>query len=214
MDQPEKQTDESIYDRIRREARERDDAEQARQRRLREAGIETEQPFVLIHPTAAFDSKTWPVSNFARVAEHLAAAHGLDTIAIAAPHEREVVQALGEQSRARVLSFTDLSLPEVTALAARARLFVGNDSGIAHIAAAVRTPSVVIFGSSNIAHWSPWTSAPAEVVREGMPCAPCPGYTCAEFGEAQCIRRVPVERMIEASERVLKRACRKVASCL
>ena len=36
MDQPEKQTDESIYDRIRREARERDDAEQARQLRLRE----------------------------------------------------------------------------------------------------------------------------------------------------------------------------------
>ncbi len=36
MDQPEKQPDESIYDRIRREARERDDAEQARQRGLRE----------------------------------------------------------------------------------------------------------------------------------------------------------------------------------
>ncbi len=34
--QPEKQPDESIYDRIRRAARERDDAEQARQRRLRE----------------------------------------------------------------------------------------------------------------------------------------------------------------------------------
>ena len=36
MDQPEKQTDESIYDRIRREARERADAEQERQRRVRE----------------------------------------------------------------------------------------------------------------------------------------------------------------------------------
>ncbi len=36
MDQPEKQTDESIYDRIRREARERDDAEQERRRSLRE----------------------------------------------------------------------------------------------------------------------------------------------------------------------------------
>jgi len=34
--QPEEQPDESIYDRIRREARERDDAEQARQRRVRE----------------------------------------------------------------------------------------------------------------------------------------------------------------------------------
>jgi len=94
-------------------------------------------------------------------------------------------------------------LPEVTALAARSRLFVGNDSGIAHIAAAVRTPSVVIFGSSNVAHWRPWTNAPAEVVREEMPCAPCPGYTCSEFDVPQCIRRVSVERVNEAIERVL-----------
>ena len=63
-----------------------------------------------------------------------------------------------------VEAFTDLSLPEVTALLARARLFIGNDSGIAHIAAAVETPSVVIFGSSNTAHWRPWANAPAEVV--------------------------------------------------
>ncbi len=113
------------------------------------------------------------------------------------------MQALSEQSRARVLSFSDLSLPEVTALAESARLFVGNDSGIAHIAAAVKTPTVVIFGSSNVAHWSPWTNAPAEIVREEMPCAPCPGYTCAEFGVAECIRRVPVERVIGATERAL-----------
>ena len=202
MNQPEKQTDESIYDRIRREARERDDAEQARQRRLCEAGIETEQPFVLIHPAAAFDSKRWDARNFARVADHLAA-QGFAIVAVAAPGEREVVRAFSESAKARVVSFNDLTLPEVTALAARARLFVGNDSGIAHIAAAVGTPSVVVFGSSNVAHWRPWSSAPAEVVREEMPCAPCAGYTCGEFAEAQCIRRVAVERVSEAVERVL-----------
>jgi ADP-heptose:LPS heptosyltransferase len=97
-------------------------------------------------------------------------------------------------------------LPEVTALAARARLFVGNDSGIAHIASAVRTPSVVVFGSSNVAHWRPWTDAPAEVVRKEMPCAPCAGYTCGEFAEAQCIRRVTFERVNAAVGRVLARA--------
>ena len=101
-------------------------------------------------------------------------------------------------------AFTDLSLPEVTALGSAATLFVGNDSGIAHIAAAVTTPSVVIFGSSNVAHWRPWTTAPAEVVREEMPCAPCPGYTCAEFEQPECIRRVTVERVAAAIERVLE----------
>ena len=110
-----------------------------------------------------------------------------------------------QNARARINAFTDLSLPEVTAFAARAQLFVGNDSGIAHIAAAVNTPSVVIFGSSNVAHWRPWTSAPAEIVREEMPCAPCPGYTCAEFDAPECIRRISVEHVTAAIERVLGR---------
>ena len=105
---------------------------------------------------------------------------------------------------APLAAFTNLSLPELTALAARASIFVGNDSGVAHVAAAVRTPQVVVFGSSNVAHWRPWTSAPAEVVREEMPCAPCPGYTCAEFGAPECIRRVTVARVTAAIDRVLR----------
>ena len=169
--------------------------------RLRAAGL-GQAPFALMHPAAAFDTKTWAAANFARVAEHLAA-RGLQTIAVAAPHESKVADAVAAQSRARVATFTDLTLPEVNALAARARLFVGNDSGIAHIASAMSVPAVVVFGSSNVAHWRPWTDAPAEVVREEMECAPCPGYTCAEFDAPECIRRVPAARVNAAVDRVL-----------
>jgi heptosyltransferase-2/heptosyltransferase-3 len=94
-------------------------------------------------------------------------------------------------------------LPEVSALASRAQLFVGNDSGIAHIAAAVGTPSVVIFGSSNIAHWRPWHRAAAEVVFEELPCQPCHGYFCEKFPQPECILRVPVAKVIAAIERCL-----------
>jgi len=92
----------------------------------------------------------------------------------------------------------------VTALGSRARLFVGNDSGIAHIAAAVGLPSVVIFGSSNVAHWSPWATAPAEVVLEEMDCQPCHGYYCEKFAQPECILRVPAERVIAAVDRILR----------
>jgi heptosyltransferase-3 len=170
--------------------------------KLRAAGLDAAQPLALFHPAAAFDSKTWDAANFARVAEHLAA-RGINPVAVVAKNETEIARAFQSHARIQVVAFDDLSLTEVTALAARARLFVGNDSGIAHIAAAVSTPSVVVFGSSNVAHWRPWTDAPSEVVREEMTCAPCPGYTCAEFGVAQCIRRVPAARVVAAVERVL-----------
>jgi len=169
-------------------------------RLLNEAGL-SEQNIALIHPAAAFATKQWATQNFARVVEFLAD-RGFRSVAIAATNEQPLLDQLRSETSAKVVTLA-LSLPEVTALAARSQLFVGNDSGIAHIAAAVGTPSVVVFGSSNIAHWRPWNTAPAEVVFEEMPCQPCHGYFCAQFAQPECILRVPVVRVTAAIDRLL-----------
>lgn len=170
--------------------------------RLRPAGLE-DSAFAVIHPAAAFATKQWAAENFGRVAEVLAG-QGLPVIVITASKEAGLVNDLRQSSSALIHGLTDLTLPEITALLARARLFVGNDSGIAHIAAAVETPAVVIFGSSNRAHWSPWARNVAEVVFEEMECQPCHGYFCEKFEQPECIKRVPVERVMSAVERVLR----------
>jgi heptosyltransferase-2/heptosyltransferase-3 len=161
-------------------------------------------PMALFHPAAAFDTKEWAVENFARVAEYLAG-KGISVIAVAAKDEQRVLEDLRVRAKVPVKTFSDLTLPEITALASMAELFVGNDSGIAHIAAAVGRPSVVIFGSSNRDHWRPWTDAPNEIVFEEFNCQPCPGYECKEFGEPRCIQSVPVRSVEAAIERVLAR---------
>jgi heptosyltransferase-3 len=174
--------------------------------KLRAAGFENfdkGEPFAVVHPAAAFETKQWATEKFARVAEELSA-RGLTPVAIVTPKEKQLAESLVNQSSARVIALTDLSLPEVTALASRARLFVGNDSGIAHIATAAGAPCVVVFGSSNVAHWRPWTTRANDVVLEEMPCQPCHGYFCAEFERPECILRVPVERVVGAIDRVLR----------
>ena len=169
-------------------------------RRLASVGL-TDRKIALIHPAAAFATKQWATENFARVVEYVAE-RGFAPVAIAAHHEQAVLENLVAESSVHIETF-DLSLPEVTALAARSQLFIGNDSGIAHIAAAVGTRCVVVFGSSNIAHWRPWNSAPAEIVFEQMPCQPCHGYFCEKFAQPECILRVPVARVTAAIDRVL-----------
>ncbi|HKP47561.1 MAG TPA: lipopolysaccharide heptosyltransferase II [Pyrinomonadaceae bacterium] len=171
-------------------------------RQLNAANLE-KSSFVVIHPAAAFATKQWAVENFARVADELSA-QGLAVVAISAPNERPIVDDLISVSAAPIFPLTNLRLPEVTALLARARLFVGNDSGIAHMAAAVKTPAVVVFGSSNTAHWRPWATAPAEFVLEEIDCQPCHGYFCEKFEQPECIKRVPVNRVFAAVERVLR----------
>lgn len=174
--------------------------------KLRNAGL-GDTRFVVVHPAAAFATKQWSAKNFGQVARELFD-QGFPVVVITTPSQTETVAELQRHASAPVVSFNDLSLPEITALLAQARLFIGNDSGIAHMAAAVETAAVVVFGSSNTAHWRPWVSdAPgsaAEIVFEEMDCQPCHGYFCEKFAQPECILRVPVNRVMAAIERVLR----------
>jgi ADP-heptose:LPS heptosyltransferase len=58
-----------------------------------EAGLAPGRPFALIHPAAAFDTKTWAAANFARVVEHLGA-RGLASLAVAGPGQERVVDVV------------------------------------------------------------------------------------------------------------------------
>src|SRR6185503_1864246 len=97
--------------------------------RLGSAGVNA--PLAVIHPVAAFATKQWSAENFGQVATGVGE-KGLPIVAIATPKETHVIEELKRNTAVPVVSFTDLSLPEITALLARARLFIGNDSGIAH----------------------------------------------------------------------------------
>lgn len=158
----------------------------------------------LIHPVAAFATKQWATKNFARIAEFLSE-KGFQIIAVATKKESRVLENLERSSKIPILTFDDLTLPEITALASDTDIFVGNDSGIAHMATAVNAPSVVIFGSSNRNHWRPWTATRHEVVYHELPCQPCAGYVCEEFDEPKCILSISASKVKEAIERVLEK---------
>jgi lipopolysaccharide heptosyltransferase II len=174
--------------------------------RLAIAGWTPKSPIVLVHPTAAFESKRWSLQGFARVIEELLARRGLVAVTVAAAHEREVLDELQRECRVQLLGLSGLSLAEVVALTAHARLCVANDSGVAHIAAAVGVPTVVIFGSSSVAHWRPWSEVPSAYVRHEVECSPCPGYTCPASPPLTCIKRVSVDAVLGAIDRVLAEA--------
>lgn len=160
-------------------------------------------PFALMHPASVFETKQWSAENFAIVADHLASI-GIGTVAVAASDESKVLQEVRRSAASPITIFDDLTLAELTALASKASIFIGNDSGVAHIAAAVGTPTVVVFGSSNRDHWYPWTDAPSEMVFNELPCQPCPGYECRVFGKPKCILSIGPGQVIAAVTRVLE----------
>lgn len=98
-----------------------------------------------------------------------------------------------------------LSLKELAALTARARLFIGVDSAPMHIAAAVGTPALALFGPSGEALWGPWgtpsTGHHKVVASDGYTCRPCGLDGCGGGKVSDCLVTLDVLRVwAEASE--------------
>jgi len=169
------------------------------QNRLAQEGV---SDYCLIQPTATLATKQWKPEYFAQLGDQLYRKHGIPVIYAAAPWEHPVLEKIRQETSAQHTFWSDLSLMDLFALIEGCRLFIGNDSGPTHAAAALKRPIVVIWGSSNFQVWHPWGTL-HEAVRSDLPCIPCPGYTCAAFGEPKCILDISVDSVADACDRIL-----------
>jgi heptosyltransferase-2 len=158
--------------------------------------------FLLVQPTATLFTKQWPERNFALLADRLAESHGLPVVFSAGLHEEPVLRRVAQSAGRKHIYWSDLDLASLFALIEACRLFIGNDSGPTHAAAALARPVAVVWGSSDFDAWHPWGTR-FESIRSDLPCMPCPGYSCAAFGEPRCILEIPVDRVLTACERLL-----------
>ncbi|MGE0884132.1 MAG: glycosyltransferase family 9 protein [Blastocatellales bacterium] len=171
--------------------------------KLTEAGIDPAKPYAVMAPTNEFYTKRWMPERFAEVAETLIE-RGLQIVLTGAPtdDQRAQLRAVGKAAKHKLASLSSLSIGELVAVIADARLFVGNDSGPAHIAAAVKTPLVVMFGPASSVRWRPWR-APSELVQNYFACNPCSMYKCEAFDEPECIRSISVTQVMGAVEKMM-----------
>lgn len=161
--------------------------------------------FVLFHPTSRWSFKCWTAAGGAALIDALSA-RGLQVVLTAAPSvtEREQIDAILAACRAKPINLTGaLSLKELAALIARARLFVGVDSAPMHMAAAVGTPTVALFGPSGELEWGPWRVEHRIVRSDDHPCRPCGLAGCANSKVSDCLTSISSERVIAAADALL-----------
>lgn len=106
----------------------------------------------IVHCGAKAPARRWPPDRFAEVARRLQAG-GHDVLVTGAADEADLVLAVARE--AGVAAAYELTLADLFALVANARLVVCGDTGIAHVASNYRTPSVVLFGPVSPAVWGP-----------------------------------------------------------
>jgi ADP-heptose:LPS heptosyltransferase len=149
----------------------------------------------VVHCGAKSRARRWPPPRFAPVARKLAA-DGHHVIITGAPEERELAESIAAASG--VQAMTNLNLPQLVNLIARARLIICGDTGVAHIASNYRTPSVILFGPVSPTLWGPPADPRHQVLWHGD------GYGDPHAADPDpALLRVSVDEVLTASERAL-----------
>lgn len=174
------------------------DAERRAEKHLPDLGLEAGK-FILIHPSSRWQFKCWPEQKVAELAIRLVE-RGFPLLFTSAPDAQEtgMVQRVLARLPFPATSLAGrLTLKELAALMARARLFIGMDSAPMHIAAAVGTPVVALFGPSGANIWGPW-QVPARVITSDHSCRPCGLDGCGGSKRSECLEIIPTSRVLDA----------------
>jgi heptosyltransferase-3 len=165
-----------------------------------------ERAFVHMHPASRWRFKCWPAGSNAELVRRMSG-EGLRVVLTAAPEDDEVrfVSEIERLSRGAALNLAGkLSIKELGALTARARLFVGVDSMPMHLAAALGTPAVALFGPSGELQWGPWRVA-HRVVTSAHACRPCGQDGCGGGKVSECLATLAVDEVHAAVRDLLAR---------
>lgn len=154
------------------------------------------RPLVVLHPVAQWESKLWPVTHWAQLAQALHAA-GLDLVLSGSAADQPVTRAIAGQAGLGP-GLLDLagraSLRQMAALLGQARLLVSTDTGIMHLAAAMGAPVVALFGPTSPGRTGPYGPG-HRVLRLGLACGPCFKRQCPQ---PRCLLEMPATMVAQA----------------
>jgi lipopolysaccharide heptosyltransferase I len=162
-------------------------------------------PFALLNPGAAWPNKRWAPQRLAALADALRDRHGLMSVVLWGPGEREIGETVVAHARDSALLSPRTAIADVVALARRALVMVSGDTGPTHIAAAVGTPIVGIYGPTRPERNGPWQREDVTVSRADA-CQCHHLRRCAR--ERMCLMDIEVDEVLAAVERRLASARR------
>ena len=172
--------------------------------KLRELGVEAGK-FIQIHPASRWFFKCWPAAHMARLIEMLQES-GQTVVLTAAPSrdEQVLIEAIQARLKKPALSLAGgLTIKDMAALTASARLFIGVDSAPMHIAAAMQTPLVALFGPSGEKQWGPWGVRCRVLTSQQHACRPCGIDGCGGGKISDCLEAVTPEIVFAAVQELL-----------
>lgn len=167
--------------------------------------IKQPQPYVLLVPGSAWETKRWHWRHYRTVADRLGT-QGYRVILMGAATDKAINQRVAHGLPAIDLTGRT-SVAEAMTLVQHAAGIVCNDSMALHLASAFRTPCVVVFcATSPVFGFGPWQNPNAVVMElDRLSCKPCArhgGRRCPT-GTRACMDDLQPEAVLDALQSVM-----------
>jgi len=180
--------------------------------------------YAVLHPHPQWAYKQWTVEGWLEIGFYLQKL-GLKLVLSGgpAPEEVDYVANIQRQLPEDTVNLAGrVSLAQLAAIIAQAKLYIGPDTGITHLAAATGIPVIALYGPTNPVKWAPWPVGYNQDInpfdRTGSrqihnisliqgegDCVPCHLEGCDRHRQSRslCLDTLSVERVREAIRRAL-----------
>lgn len=170
---------------------------------LERAGLDLDEPWIVVHPGATAPSRRYPPDSFTAVVRELAE-DGLRLVITGDAEEQALAEVMAEQAGGRAVSIAgQTSLQVLAGVISGARLLLANNTGPVHVAAALDVPVVDLYALTNPQH-TPWM-VPSRVLSHEVPCRWCYKSVCP-MGHHLCLRGVRPAEVVTAVHELLSGA--------
>ena len=172
--------------------------------KARDAGLEVEGDFVVMHPGSGGSSRDWPVESFARLADLIMDRHHLPVVITGDRKDAAIIRRLKSLMRRKPIDFGGrLSLQELAALLKQASLFISNSTGPLHLAVALDTEVLAFYPpirECRPQRWGPYGRPDDVLMSQTEEC-----FRCRKSSNrwCECMQRITVDAAYDKVSRKL-----------
>ncbi len=162
-------------------------------------GVDSGEPFVVLHPGSGGSARNWRPEAFAALARRLTGEIGIDVVVSGSAAEAELVQRVVAAAGNRPISVAGrLNVIELAALLQRCQVVVANSTGPLHLAVAVGTEVVGLYAplpAIRPERWGPFGRPDSVIMSKTEDCTACKR---SRSPYCLCMDRISVDAVLEA----------------
>ncbi len=160
---------------------------------------------LILGSSPKWETKRWPVENFARLAQKLIQRQNVKVVLFGAPNEANLANMFENFPKEKILNLIGKTrLDELPAYFKSLSLVVTGDSAPLHIAAAMDVPIIALFGPTDAKRHAP-PAKKIDILFYHTRCQPCYKGVCSEEENQACLRKVSVDEVYDHAKRILEK---------